>query len=154
MGDDITLAHPVYLRKIGVMAALALTLVGCPAAPPTTEVRQPKEEKKIESTVEQNASADAVSSDVRADFDAALALLKAGQNEKGMELLNKVTQRSPRHAAPYINLAIAYQSLGNLPAAEENVKKALDINPDHPVANTEYGLIYRKTGRFAEARKS
>ncbi len=154
LDDDMTLMHEVSLRKVGVIATLMMTLVGCAAAPSMTDVSQAKEEKKSESTVEQNSKADAVDTDVRADFDAALAHLKAGQHEKGLELLNKVTQRSPRHAAPYINLAIAYQNMGNLPAAEESVKKALEINPDHPVANTEYGLIYRKTGRFVEARKS
>ena len=29
---------------------------------------------------------------------------------------------------------------------------ALGLVPDHPVASNEYGLLLRKTGRFAEAR--
>ena len=31
---------------------------------------------------------------------------------------------------------------------------ALEANPDHPVAHNELGIVYRKTGRFAEARAS
>lgn len=91
---------------------------------------------------------------VRADFDAALELLNAGKYERGIELLTRVTQQAPRSTAPYINLAIAQQSTGKLDAAEENLKKALAIDPNHPVANNEYGILYRRTGRFAEARKT
>lgn len=80
--------------------------------------------------------------------------LKAGEYEKGADLLQQVTQRAPGHTAPYINLAIVYQRMGRLPAAEESIKKALALDPEHPVANTEYGLICRKTGKFAEARKA
>ena len=31
---------------------------------------------------------------------------------------------------------------------------ALESNPDHPIAHNELGIVYRKSGRFAEARKS
>lgn len=95
-----------------------------------------------------------VDSDVRADFDAAVKFLKAEKYEKGIELLTKLTQRANTNTAPYINLAIAYQRIGNVVAAEENLKKAIELSPDHPIANHEYGLLYRRTGRFTEAKKS
>ena len=31
---------------------------------------------------------------------------------------------------------------------------ALEINPQHPIALNELGIVYRKTARFAEARQS
>jgi Flp pilus assembly protein TadD len=31
---------------------------------------------------------------------------------------------------------------------------ALESNPDHPIAHNELGIIFRKSGRFAEARQS
>jgi len=40
-----------------------------------------------------------------------------------------------------------------LEAAERNLRLALSNNPDHPIANNELGIVLRKTGRFAEARK-
>ncbi|MCK7509907.1 MAG: tetratricopeptide repeat protein [Desulfobacterales bacterium] len=49
---------------------------------------------------------------------------------------------------------MAQQDVGRFEAAEENLKKALAINADHPVARNEYGILYRRTGRFAEARKT
>src|SRR4030065_709361 len=60
----------------------------------------------------------------------------------------------PVRRPPYINLAIAQHNTGKLDAAEENLKKALAIDPDHPVANNEYAIVQRRTGRFAEARKT
>lgn len=88
----------------------------------------------------------------RADFDAAMIFIKAGDYGKGIELLNKVTEVEKNNSAPYINLAMAYFKAGNLKLAEENFKSALNIDPDNPVANNELALLYRKTGKFSEAR--
>ncbi len=43
--------------------------------------------------------------------------------------------------------------MGKLEEAEKSIKKALELEPEHPVANTEYGVLLRKAGRFAEARE-
>ncbi len=128
---------------IGLVLTFVLVLAGCAAS-------QPKDEAHREVTTADQV--EHVDSGVRADFDAAMKLLEAENYEKGIEQLNQLTQRAKTNTAPYINLAIAYQKLGNMAAAEENLKKALAINPDHPVANNEYGLLYRKTGRFSEAK--
>jgi lipoprotein NlpI len=32
--------------------------------------------------------------------------------------------------------------------------KALALNPDHPIAHNELGIVFRKSGRFDEAKKS
>ena len=142
-----------YSGSLGKLAALltfASILAGCAVGPSTSRDYQPKDDNSA-SRSHEPVEVDAA---VRADFDTAVKQLDAGEYEKGTELLNAVAQRAPGDAAPYINLAVAYEKMGNLSAAEENLKKALDINPEHPVANTEYGLIYRRTGRFAQARES
>lgn len=95
-----------------------------------------------------------VSSEVRADFDAAMALMKAGEYQKGIDAMNKVVAKSQNNPVPYINLAIAYEKLDKLKEAEDNLKLALKLDPENPVANNEYGLLYRKTGRFNEARQT
>lgn len=142
-----------YSGSFGKLAALltfASILAGCAVGPSTSPVYQLKDDNNA-SRSHEPVEVDAA---VRADFDTAVKQLDAGEYKKGTELLNAVVQRAPGDAAPYINLAVAYEKMGNLSAAEENLKKALDINPEHPVANTEYGLVYRKTGRFAQARQS
>jgi Flp pilus assembly protein TadD len=88
----------------------------------------------------------------RRDFDRAVALLKNQDYGRAIALLEKVIERSPGVTAPYIDIAIAYQRIGKPEVAEEHLQTALTLFPGHPVACNEYGLLYRKTGRFAEAR--
>jgi len=88
----------------------------------------------------------------RKDFDLAVALLNNGDYSQAVELLEKIIEQSPGVTAPYINGAIAYRRLGKLEQAEEHLKSALNLFPEHPVACNEYGMLYRQTGRFPEAR--
>ncbi len=90
---------------------------------------------------------------VREDFDRATELLQKGRYEEAIKLLQKVIQQSQNNSAPYINIALAYEKTGEMGLAEDNLKKALAINPNHPAAMNEYALLYRQTGRFAEAKK-
>jgi Tfp pilus assembly protein PilF len=88
----------------------------------------------------------------RRDFDRAVGMLEAGEYVQAVDLLEKVIEKSPGVTAPYIDLAIACKNIGELEQAEEYLKTALNLVPEHPVACNEYGLLYRKTGRFTEAR--
>ena len=66
---------------------------------------------------------------------------------------NSVIEQEQRLTAPYINLAMAYRHKGNEKLAEENLLKALAIDQAQPVANNELGILYRKQGRFDDAKK-
>ena len=88
----------------------------------------------------------------RRDFDRAVGLLEDGEYVQAIDLLEKVIEKSPGVTAPYINMAIACRHIGELEQAEAHLKTALSLAPEHPVACNEYGLLYRKSGRFTEAR--
>jgi Flp pilus assembly protein TadD len=88
----------------------------------------------------------------RRDFDRAVAMIEDRDYDKAIVLLEKVIERSPGVTAPFINIAIAYKQIDQPEQAEQHLKSALNLVPQHPVANNEYGLLLRKTGRFAEAR--
>jgi tetratricopeptide (TPR) repeat protein len=88
----------------------------------------------------------------REDFQRAVVMLNEGHYEQAVDLLDKVVEQSPGVSAPYINLAIAYRHLDKLEQAETHLKTALDLVPGHPAACNEYGMLYRKTGHFEEAR--
>lgn len=131
-------------RFVVQLPALVL-LAGCVAGP----AQRPGEASDAGIYVVENKSVDL---SVRKDFEEALTLLQAGRYEEAIALLNKVIKGSQHNSSPYINIAMAYEKTGDVGRAEENLKKALEINPDHPVANNEYALLYRRTGRYAEAR--
>ena len=95
-----------------------------------------------------------VSADVQREFDQALTLLHQEQYDAAISVLNSVVEREQRLAAPYINLAMAYRHKGDDKLAEENLLKALAIDGTQPVANNELGIIYRKQGRFDDAKKA
>jgi len=94
-----------------------------------------------------------ISDALRKDFDSAVAMLNDEDYVNAIDLLQKIIEQSPGVTAPYINIAIAYQHTGKAEHAEEHLKTALGLVPGHPAACNQYGLLYRKSGRFKEARK-
>lgn len=121
--------------------ASALLLAGCASAPPPAPAGAPA------------PASPGLGPEAVADFDAAMQYLAQENLEKGIELLERVASVSRNHAVPHINLAMAYGKAGQPEKAEASLKQALAIEPGNPVAVNEYGLLLRRSGRFAEARK-
>jgi len=88
----------------------------------------------------------------RRDFERAVAMMNDEEYGQAVDLLEKVIEKSPGVTAPHIDMAIACRRIGKPEEAEEHLKAALDLVPEHPVAGNEYGLLCRKAGRFDEAR--
>ena len=93
-----------------------------------------------------------IDSDVEDDFKRAAVLMQEDKNAQAISVLKTVVEREQRLPAPYVNMAIAYNRLGDTGAAEENLINALKLDIGHPVANNELGLLYRKSGKFKAAR--
>ncbi len=88
----------------------------------------------------------------RKAFDEAVTLLNTEAYGRAIEILEKIVAHTPRVAAPYINLGIAFARTDKPDEAEAQFKKALALVPGHPVAGNECALLFRKKGRFDEAR--
>lgn len=134
----------------GRIAIIAFALLACSCAP--TPQKEPTSEsaKGPGINIVENQSVDI---EVRRKFEAAVAFLKQHKYDQAISLLSDVAEKTPQDSAPFIDLGMAYSRLDQPKKAEENFQKALAINPDHPVTLNELGLVYRNTGRFAEARK-
>jgi tetratricopeptide (TPR) repeat protein len=91
---------------------------------------------------------------IESDFQHAVGLMENGEYASAVKKLESIISREQRLIAPFINIAIAYRKIGNTEKAEENLNKALKMDPLHPVVNNELGLIYRKAGKFNKARES
>ncbi len=153
--------RPKARRRAGWMAALATVLALYSGCATTAKVPAQQSVAKVEASVarlddgrqgfiiREHPGMDAES---RGEFDRAVVMMNEGKNDKAIELLTKVIERSPNVTAPYIDIGVAYMRIGKLEPAEQHFKTALGLVPNHPVASNEYGLLLRKGGRFKEAR--
>jgi Tfp pilus assembly protein PilF len=94
-----------------------------------------------------------INGESRRDFERAAAMMKDRNYDQAIILLEKVIENAPGVTAPHINIAMAYIQTDKLEPAEQHLKAALSLVPDHPAASNEYGMLLRKSGRFAEARQ-
>ncbi len=100
------------------------------------------------------APAIAVDDSIEHMFTQALGHLEQEEYDEGIAVLEDLTAKETRLAAPFVNLGIAYSRSGNTRKAEYNFSRALRLDAGHAVANNELGLLYRKTGRFNAAKSA
>lgn len=142
-------------RKICNIAALGLLMLAVTACKSTGTVKRAPAQIEVQEAVGFTIVEEArIDGDVRLDYDAAVSHLERGELQRGIDILEAVTEAAPGLSAPRIDLGIAYHRLDDLEAAEKHLRLALESNPSHPMALNELGIIYRKTGRFAEAKQS
>jgi len=145
---------PGRARLVRITALLSVSLYLLSACA-TTETSRASSRLEVQEAVGFTITEDArVGASVRTDYETALTLLRQGHHDDGVALLETVAAEAPQFSAPYIDLGVAYHRAGDLEAAEQNLLLALGQNFDHPIAHNELGIVYRKTGRFAEARRS
>lgn len=139
------------IRALIVMMVGALLLTGCSA---TTKSQRKTANIEIQEAVGFTITEEVhISEDIRLRYYEALSYLGDGQLERGIAILEKVVAVAPHVTAPRIDLGMAYHRQGDMDAAARNLLQALDLNANHPAAHNELGIVYRKTGRFAEAKR-
>jgi tetratricopeptide (TPR) repeat protein len=74
-----------------------------------------------------------------------------GELEQAVAAYERAHKLEPRAVAPLVNVAIAYNMLGNSAGSEEALRRALEVEPDHPTANLSLGLLLGAQGRMREA---
>ena len=138
------------VRQYVLLFAAALIVSACTTSGTT---RPPQVETRDESgfTITEEV---VVSDAMRSDFESAVRLLEQEEYESGIALLLEVTAAAPQVTTAHLDLGIAYGRVNDLERAEASIKRALDLNPHHPVAHNELGILYRRSGRFKKARKS
>jgi Flp pilus assembly protein TadD len=147
--------------NFALLVSLATVLAGCnttpvkPVEPAASSQAAMPARIEIQEAVGFTIVEDAfIEAGVRLDYDRALDLLAQDDFAAGIALLESVADAAPNLSAPRIDLGMAYHRSGDLVSAEEQLRRALEINPSHPVALNELGIVYRKTARFADARRS
>jgi tetratricopeptide (TPR) repeat protein len=95
-----------------------------------------------------------IGSDTRSNYEQALNLLRSERYDEGIAMLRRVIESTPEATAPYIDIGIAYGMVGETALAEESLTTADLLSPANPVVLNELGILYRRMGRFDEARAS
>lgn len=129
----------------------AVLLAGCNA---TTQTKRQSANIEIQEAVGFTITEEVkVPESVRLQYYEALRHLRDENLQQGITVLEQVAEAAPNVTAPQIDLGVAHHRLGNLDSAEAYLLQALELNSAHPVALNELGIVYRKTGRFKEARR-
>jgi tetratricopeptide (TPR) repeat protein len=82
----------------------------------------------------------------------ALALLKNGDTEQALDLLQQVSTDAPDKPYVFTNLGLAYFKLQKLELAEKAFQGAIIRSKNDAVAYNHLGILQRYKGQFEEAR--
>ena len=143
-----TLIHNIFLhinsqtnRKLFGVFLMVLLTPACVTTPVETETNGIEifEDYRVDASIKQ-------------EFNQAVQLLNEQKYDQAIELLTNITETTKTFTAPYINLGMAYSKVNKFEKAENNLKKALKLNPNHPLAKNEMAVVYRNIGKFEEAR--
>ena len=77
----------------------------------------------------------------------ALLLRETGRDAEAYDVLTAWSATQPYNASSHVELAWMERELGNYAAAEESLRTALKIVPNHPVALAQLGQTYEETGQ-------
>lgn len=83
----------------------------------------------------------------------ALFYTRRGKNADAIAQFQHVIELTPDNASAYLNLAAVYLNMGDpqqFPAAEQALKKSIDLSPSYP-AYANLGLLYYNEKRFGDA---
>ncbi len=133
-----------FIKNIFALLLL-LNLTSC-----AIETKKELKEKPAQDTVKKIE----VDAGIMQQFKQATQLLEDKKYQQAIELFSNIVKKEKRFPAPFVNLAIAYARQNNTEKAEKFFRRALEIDLGHAVANNELGILYRKQGRFSDARKA
>jgi tetratricopeptide (TPR) repeat protein len=89
---------------------------------------------------------------VRAVYERAIALHRAGQIETAAEIYRQLLAQRPRHAGSLHHLGVIAHQRGHHGEADRLIRAALEIEPGDTDAWSNLGLVLRAQDRLEEAR--
>ena len=81
-----------------------------------------------------------------------LALLRAGQADKGIAELEKAQRQDPAIPHTWFNLGIAYKQASQYEKAQAQLERMVQLVPDEPISRFNLGVLYKLNGRLGRRR--
>lgn len=129
---------PERLLLATCIALAGLLLAGC-GAPGSSPVKR-------DSVRSQQAEAARVHTELGQKY------LQQGKTEVALEKLLKALQFDPNYVDAHTVIAVLYESINDLPKAEEHYKRAVQLKPKGGAENNNYGRFLCEHGRYEEAQ--
>ncbi|MBZ0221603.1 MAG: type IV pilus biogenesis/stability protein PilW [Dokdonella sp.] len=120
------------------IALAALALGGC-GSPGSSPVRK-------ESAKTQQSEAARIHTELGQKY------LQQGKAEVALEKLQKALQFDPNYVDAHTVIAVLYESINDLPKAEEHYRRAVELKPKGGAENNNYGRFLCERGRYDEAQ--
>jgi type IV pilus assembly protein PilF len=131
-------------------AAGLLVLAACTTTT-TTKVGGEVVSKTTNGRPDAAATAASNRSRARARTELAAGYFRTGQLKVALEEARRAVQIDPTYADGYGLLGLIFTELDDRPAAEENFRRALQLEPNNPDLNNNYGWFLCQTGRQDES---
>ncbi len=84
-------------------------------------------------------------------FELAAGVMARGDYEDAELRFKEFLRRYPDYPGGHVNLAIIHINNGDETAAQADIDAALALNPSHPAALNQQGMLFRRNGKFVEA---
>lgn len=120
-----------------VVITIAFVLAGCETMPEKQSVAQP-----------------VMPAGAKATYSRAISAVKAGQDNKAIQLFTGLSRDYPDFAASFTNLGLLYLKQEKLMEAEHAFNQAIILNPADAVAYNHLGVVLRQRGQFVQARQA
>ena len=88
---------------------------------------------------------------VLALYEQAAAVMAAGDYQEAELRFKEFVLQHPEYPGAHVNLSIIHMHANDDAAAMSALGAALALDPDHPAALNQKGLLHRKNGNFTEA---
>src|SRR5205085_4221537 len=89
----------------------------------------------------------------REQLNYGIALLRAGELDKGIALLEKVQKEAPQLPHTWFNLGVTFQKQGDFDRAFPQFQQMVRLVPNEPVSHYHLGAIYKLKGDTPAAIK-
>jgi tetratricopeptide (TPR) repeat protein len=137
------------MRPLARIFLCIVVLGGCAAAPKPAVTSTSQDEQSEQVAADERLLE--IPPRVLTEYERAVAIMAAGDYADAERLLEKFVSAYPEYPGAHVNLAILGMVVGDDEAAEGHINAALAIDPGHPVALNQLGILLRRQGKFFEA---
>ena len=132
--------------RTAVSVLVMLALAGCAGSP-----KAPRSEAKQAEAVTGDSVMPEIPAQALTLYEQAAASMAAGDFVDAELRFKEFLLLYPQYPGAHVNLAIIHATNGNNEAARSDLDAALALNPSHPAALNQMGMLLRRNGKFLEA---